>query len=431
MLQTTTRTDLRAIAREAYVFTLPLVAMESFRRRRMTLGPMNDMFHARKLLHFKSRHITAPNNDTLYSNAWLDLRQGPAMFDLPPTDERYVSVAVMDMWTDNIAILGTRTTGGNGGRFTIIGPDASAEGIEGPVVRSTTPICWVLARILVTGPEDIAAARAVQDGLVLKMAPPPNAQADDPAQGTRTAAWAEYFAQAADLLRLHRPRATDMGVMQRIAPLRLNATDGFDPARFSTEEAEEIAAGVSDARRAIEGGMIMAEGGDGWLDPKTGLGFYNQDYEFRARVAVGGLGALTLEEATYYPATSFGSQPLDGRQMMHWHIPADRQIPVNAFWSLSMYEPTEDGELFFIENPLSRYAIGDRSPGLTRNADGSLDIWIGHAPPGPDREANWLPAPCGPYTLLLRAYFAKPELLEGRYTIPVPQPVHWEEETPK
>ncbi|OWU83120.1 hypothetical protein ATO6_19860 [Oceanicola sp. 22II-s10i] len=424
-----TTAGLTAIAREAYTFTLPLVAMESFRRRRMALGPMNDMLHARKLLHHKSRHITAPNNDTLYSNAWLDLRKGSAEITLPETGERYISVAVMDMWTDNIAILGTRTTGGEGGSVTIIGPDASAEGIAGPVIRSTTPICWVLARILVTGPEDLAAARAVQDGFTLTMPPPPNDPAGDPSQGTRTAPWPEYFAQAAELLTLHSPRATDIGVMRRIAALGLDAPGGFDLDRFSPDQAAAIAAGVAEARRALEGGMIMAGDGDGWLPPKPGLGFYHQDYEFRARVAIGGLGALTLEEATYYPARSFDGAPLDGRRAMRWHIPADRPIPVNAFWSLSMYEPTGDGELFFIDNPLSRYAIGDRTPGLTRNPDGSLDIWIGHDSPGPAREANWLPAPAGPYTLLLRAYFAKPDLLEGRYAIPDPQPVTLEEET--
>jgi len=175
--------------------------------------------------------------------------------------------------------------------------------------------------------------------------------------------------------------------------------------------------------------MFISADGDGWLDPKAGLGFYHEDYEFRARVAIGGLGALTLEEATYYMAQSFNGRPLDGRQMLRWHIPADRPIPVNAFWSLSMYEPPEDGELFFIENPLSRYAIGDRTPGLRRNADGSLDIWIGNEHPGSEREANWLPAPAGSYTLLLRAYLAKSELLEGHYSIPVPQPATLEEET--
>ncbi|MWB76647.1 DUF1254 domain-containing protein [Pseudooceanicola sp. 216_PA32_1] len=423
-----TTLDLRSIAREAYIYTLPLVAMESFRRRRMALGPMNDMMHARKLLHFKSRLITAPNNDTLYSNAWLDLRRGPAVVSLPETGERYFSLAVMDMWTDNLAILGTRTTGSSGGRFTIIGPDAPTEGIEGPIVRSTTPICWILARILVSGPEDLAAARKVQDALTLDMPPPPNDLGGDPAGGTRSAPWQDYFAQAADLLALHRPPATDTGLLSRIAPLGL--VHGFDPSHFSPREAEEIAAGVAEARRSIEGGMIMSEG-DGWLQPKTGLGFYNQDYQFRASVAVGGLGALTLEEATYFPAYSFGGTALDGRRPMRWHIPADRPIPVNGFWSLSMYEPTEDGELYFIDNPLSRYAIGDRTPGLQRNADGSLDIWIGHDSPGPDRESNWLPAPAGRYTLLLRAYLAKSELLEKRYAIPEPQPATLEEETPK
>ncbi|MGY9036667.1 MAG: DUF1254 domain-containing protein [Rhodobacterales bacterium] len=421
--------DLRTMARDAYAFTVPLVTMESFRRRRMGLGPMNHMFHSRKLLHFKSRHITAPNNDTLYSNAWLDLRHGPAEISMPETEDRYTSLAVMDMWTDNVAILGTRTTGGDGGTFTIVGPDASTEGINGPVVRSTTPVCWVLARILVTGPEDLAAARAVQDGMALRMPPPPNEPPGDPTQGTRNDPWEDYFKQASMLLEIHRPRATDMGLMARIAPLGLTVPGGFDSSRFSQAECEEIAAGVAEARRALEGGLSASPDASGWQDPKAGLGFYHQDYDLRARIAIGGLGALTLNEATYYFAHSFEGRSLDGAQLMRWHIPADRPIPVNAFWSLSMYAPTDDGELFFIENPLTRYAIGDRTPGLVRNTDGSLDIWIGHDNPGAAREANWLPAPAGTYTLLLRAYLAKSELLEGHYDIPEPQPVHLEEET--
>lgn len=427
MLKDTITAEFRDIAKEAYIFTLPLVAMESFRRRRMGLGPMNDMFHSRKLLHAKSRHITAPNNDTLYSNAWLDLRQGPAVIALPETGDRYISLAVMDMWTDNIAVLGTRTTGGDGGTFTIIGPDAPIEGTAGPAIRATTPICWVLIRIIVTGPEDVPIAHAIQDAITLDMPPPPNAPAGDLAKGTRTAPWQEYFTQAAELLALHPPRATDQGVMRRIARLGLDAPEGFDPGRFSADEAEEIAAGIAEARQMLEGNMFMSEGSDGWTPPKSSLGFYHQDYSFRASVAIGGLGALPLEEATYYHAQGFEGRALDGRRPMRWHIPADHPIPVDGFWSLSMYEPTEDGELFFIQNPIDRYTIGDRTPGLEVNPDGSVDIWISHDRPGPEREANWLPAPAGPYSLLLRAYLAQSRLLDGRYQLPVPTPVTKEE----
>ncbi len=115
--------------------------------------------------------------------------------------------------------------------------------------------------------------------------------------------------------------------------------------------------------------------------------------------------------------------------MRRLRIPGDRPIPVRAFWSLSLYEPTGDGELYFIENPIARYAIGDRTPGLKRSADGSLDIWIGHDSPGPGRESNWLPAPAGPYVLILRAYHPEPELLDGRHPLPEPEPIELEETT--
>ena len=112
----------------------------------------------------------------------------------------------------------------------------------------------------------------------------------------------------------------------------------------------------------------------------------------------------------------------DGGASWRLHFPADRLIPVHAFWSLSMYEATKDGQFFFTKNPLNRYSIGDRTPGLTMSGDGSLDIWIGHENPGTDKASNWLPAPQGPFALLMRAFLPKPELLEGRYRLPPVSP---------
>lgn len=290
------------------------------------------------------------------------------------------------------------------------------------MVRCPTPIVWALARILVTGPEDLEAARAVQDETLLEAPPPPNTPAGDPAEATRMADWPEYFAQAARLMAVNRPRATDLGVMRRFAALGLD--DGFDPARFSPAEAEEIAAGVAAARARMGTGLAgRSETDDGWVPPPRSLGNFGQDYVSRARVAVAGLGALPLDEATYYIASSFAGRTLDGGRALRWTIPADAPLPVDGFWSLSMYQPTPEGELFFTENPIARYAIGDRTPGVTRNADGSLDIWIGHDDPGGDRTRNWLPAPEGPYQMILRAYLPRPELLEGRHALPEPVPV--------
>jgi len=112
----------------------------------------------------------------------------------------------------------------------------------------------------------------------------------------------------------------------------------------------------------------------------------------------------------------------DGAKAWRLHFPADKLIPVDSFWSLSLYEATADGQFFFTDNPIHRYAIGDRTPGLTYGADGSLDIWISHEPPGEDKQGNWLPAPAGPFALFMRAYSAKPALLDGLYRLPAVQP---------
>jgi len=411
---------LQAAAREAYIYTLPLVAMESARRRRIAQVGVNKLFHARRLLDHRSRQITAPNNDTLFTEAWLDLRHGPVRFELPPTGDRYISLALMDMWTNNFAVTGTRATGPEGVAFTLIGPEQSAEGIAGHVIRATTPIVWALARILVTGRDDLEAARSVQDAITLDAPAIDPAPVEDPRRGSRLSPWPEYFALASRLLGISRPPVTDLAVLRRITPLGLG--DDFDPADFADTQARTIEAGVADARAWIA--WQSADGREpGWLGPPPGLGLPGQGYATRATIAAAWIGALPLLEATYFRASHVGNGRLDGTRPMRLHIPADRPIPADGFWSVSMYEPTADGEYFFTENPISRYSIGDRTPGLAWNADGSLDIWIGAENPGAGREPNWLPAPPGPYHLILRAYLPRPELLDGRYLPPEPQPI--------
>ena len=113
-----------------------------------------------------------------------------------------------------------------------------------------------------------------------------------------------------------------------------------------------------------------------------------------------------------------GGGLFDGTKAWRLHFPADQPLPVKSFWSLSLYEATADGQFFFTDNPLDRYAIGDRTPGLITNADGSLDIFMGPDNSGPGRESNWLPSPAGPFALFMRAYLPKPELLDGHYHLP-------------
>ena len=406
-------TNLKAAARDAWLYALPLIEIATTRARGMALGhTMGAFTHVRSLANPRHRAVTTPNNDTLYSTAQLDLSAGPVTLTLPAAGDRYLSVALMDAYTNNFAILGTRTTGPDGGAFRLIGPGEAGGGEN--VIRAPTDHVWALARILVDGPHDLEAAREVQAGLSLQgpASTPPGPFA------ARSAPWPEYFASAAALMAANPPPAMDLALIRRIAPLGL--LEGFDPTRFSAAEAAEIEAGVAEARQdARRGGLGGASFVQGWSYPSARLGDFDQDYAYRAAVALSGLAALPPAEAMYMRAKGdLRGDLFDGAKAWRLHFPPGGRLPVNSFWSLSLYEATEDGQFFFTDNPLNRYAIGDRTPGLTHNADGALDIWIGHEDPGPERRANRLPAPAGPFALFMRAYLPKPELLDGEYRLP-------------
>jgi hypothetical protein len=408
--------DLKAAAREAWLYCLPLIEMAGTRARATGLSPagkpagVNEFRHSRNLAGPASRAVTTPNNDTLYSSAWIDLAAGPVTVTLPATGPRYFSLALMDMFTNNFAVLGARTTGGEGGTFVIVGPrDAAPAG----AIRSPTPWVWALARTLVDGPADLDAARAVQDGLTIRGRP---GRIPDEGAG-RAAAWSEYFQHAQLLLAENPPPATDAAVFRRIRPMQLRPGHGFETARFADTEVGEIEAGVAEARAALAGQKGAQHVENGWVYPKADLGDFGQDYLYRAAVALGGLAALPVAEAMYMrPMAPDGGFVFSGG---HYRLSLPAALPVDGFWSLTMYEATPQGQFFLTENALSRYAIGDRTPGLVRDAAGGLDIWIGREDPGGARSSNWLPAPAqGPFALTLRAYLPKAELLDGRYRLP-------------
>jgi hypothetical protein len=282
------------------------------------------------------------------------------------------------------------------------------------VVRIATPHAWLLARTLVDGPDDLPAVHKVQDAL--KLEGPTGASY--PAFAARQAPALDYFASLARLLAADPPPATDRALFARIAPLGLTARGGFDPSRFDAAARAEIEAGVTEAREALRGAPL-GRPVQGWIYPPANLGLYGQDYGFRAAVALAGLAALPLAEATYpHPAGEQGRM-FSGPGPYRMHFPKGGLPPVDGFWSLTMYEATPEGQFFLVPNAARRYAIGDRTPGLKTNPDGSLDIWIARSDPGPERRSNWLPAPAsGPFTLSLRAYLPRRELLNGSYRLP-------------
>jgi hypothetical protein len=400
-------------AGEAWLYTLPLIEINATRARGAARGArLNTLNHVRNLSNHEARDVTTPNNDTLYSSAQIDLSHGPITLSLPDIGDRYFSLALMDAYSNNFAILGTRTTGPKGGLFQLIGPNDAASGDH--IIRSPTVNVWALARILVDGPEDLNAARALQAAFSIQG---PNIESRTEF-ATRSSTWTSYFASADALMVTNPPPATDIGLLRRIAPLGIGK-GLFDPDGFNTEQAAAIESGITAARQSVRGtATSKAKIIDGWSYAANELGNFGQSYGYRAAVALGGLAALPLVEAMYMTARNGKGSLFDGNQNWQLHFDADKLIPVNSFWSLSLYEATPEGQFFFVDNSLNRYAIGDRSSGLTYNKDGSLDLWIGQENPGKTRESNWLPAPGGPFALFMRAYLPTSDLLEGNYQLP-------------
>lgn len=407
---------LAAAARDAWIYGLALVENAATRQEVIaTRTPANRLLHMRGLTTPKNQFVTTPNNDTLYSRSWLNLSNGPVRVTLPRTGTRYISVAFMDMYANNFAILGTRTTGGDGGTFTIVGPQSPSN--DPLAIRSPTPWVWMLIRVLVDGDSDLPAANQIQNGFRVDG---PAAAYPTRIYAKRDAPWDAYFETVQALIVENPPPATDARFFAGIAPLGLGAQGGFDPKRFGSAQRADIEAGVAAARTLMRTARRQGAVVDGWIYPKADLGDFGQDYLYRAQVALGGLGALTRVEAMYMrPLGADGRIPFDSAVPWVLRLPADRLPPVDSFWSLTMYQATDDGQFFFFDNPINRYAIGDRTPGLVRDPRGGIDIYMTRDRPAGARAANWLPTPpSGRFGIVFRAYLPRAELLDGLYALP-------------
>ncbi len=403
------RPTLRVAARELALYCLPLIEMAGTRGRAFGAGLTANRFrHVRNLTTASTQKVTQPNNDTLYSTAWLDLSAGPVRITLPQTGERYMSLALMDMFTNNFAVL----RGGAPRQVIIVGPRAP----DTPgAIRAPTDWVWALGRTLVTGPADLPAVHAMQDGLIAE-----GAAHRVPVSGPpRDAPWPDLFAGVARLLADTPPPAADQRWLAR-ASAGLIEGGSFNPARFTSRDGDEIAAGLAEALEIARRGDEAGERRGGWLYPRPALGRFGTDYRYRAQIALSGLAALPVEEALYLRALSpDGGSEIDSRQAWRLRLPFAARPPVEGFWSLTIYEVAPSGQAFLIDNPLHRYAIGDRTPGLA-DAGGVIDILISAAPPPPSSQSYWLPAPTSgrPFLLSFRAYRPAAAMIEGRYRLP-------------
>ena len=432
------RIDAHQLGVEAYLYLYPLVTMEVSRRQVTNVAagqlpgraPMGQFAHIPAFPAADFKAVVRPNFDTLYSSAWLDLSKGPVVLSALDTGGRYYLLPVYDMWTDVFAAPGWRTTGTQEQHHALIPPGWSGSLPAGvSPVQAPTPSVWIIGRTQANGPADYEAVHQVQAGYAVtplaRWGQPPASppfQADPavdmttpPLDQVEAMPAAEFFALAAELMKVHPPHPTDFSILARIARIGLRPGSSFDPGQLEPK----INAALDTVPKAAQDLMTqtfprLARVTNGWSMNTDTMGVYGNFYLKRAIVARVGLGANQPEDAIYpvLVADADGA-PLDGANHYLCHFAAGELPPVDAFWSVTMYD--EHG--FQTANPIDRFAIGDRDP-LAYNSDGSLDIYIQHTSPGPDKEPNWLPAQPGLLGITMRLYAPHPEALDGRWNPP-------------
>jgi hypothetical protein len=424
------------VASDAYIYGYPLVTMEATRRVvtnvaqvEGTRGPMGQIIKMRSYPDASYRDVTAPNADTLYTTAFFDVGDEPWVLSVPDMKGRYFLLPFLDGWTNVFAVPGSRTTGTQAQTFVISGSGWSGAVPAGMTeLKSPTAIVWLLGRIYCTGtPEDYAAVHALQDQFKLQplstwgtdYTPPPGKV--DPAVDMKTSvrdqvnrlSTHEYFTLLADLLKRNPPTPADAAAVARFKNIGLEPGKSFD-AKSLDSRWEARLPQLSFDRMMLQLASLKRE--NGWLfTTKTGV--YGTDYVQRAFVTVVGLGANRPQDAVY-PMSQRASllEAYEGDRNYTLRFGKGELPPVKGFWSLTMY----DEQMFFVANPINRYSMSLRT-NPKFEPDGSLVIYIQNESPGPDKEANWLPAPKGKFNLMLRLYWPDendPSILDGSWAIP-------------
>jgi len=435
--------DVHTIGLEAYSYFYPMISMELTRRQLTNIeagvmpgrGPMNTFSHVRQFPPADFRVVVRPNFDTLYSSAWLDLADGPMVVSAPDVAGRYYLLPMLDMWTDVFAAPGWRTSGTGAGQWAVTPPGWVGDlpaGVE--QIPAPTPVVWIIGRTQTNGAADYAAVNAVQDGFTLRPLsswgaadPPPLPplvvdpgidMQTEPLHQVNNLSMVEFLTLAAQLLAVYPPHVTDWSQLARLRRIGIVPGQPFDPSALSQEVLAALetvpAAGLAHLKELVP---TMARVSNGWGMNTDTVGVYGNFYAKRAAVTLVGLGANQPEDAIYpLQQVDADGRPATGADSYVLHMDAGQLPPVDAFWSVTMY----DEEGYQIANPIDRFALGDRDP-LQYNDDGSLDVWVQTESPGPGKESNWLPAPKGPLFLCLRLYGPKPEALDGRWTPPALQ----------
>ena len=446
------RAAARSVGLTAFVYGYPLTELyrtcrlqtepQAQRRPGASAGsdvraPINTLHHAPRPSTSEDRDVVTPANDLLYTMSWVYLGDGPMLLTVPASARhpgRYFVLPLYDAYTENFENLGPRNCNPDGEVVVLVGPEGTVpESLQGHrVVRCPTNLVWLICRILAGDESDWPAARALQAEIKLEPAPgtpvgrrpaaiehwmgePVDAMAAAFENGEPAAQVApRFFTNVCHALAEAPGRVEDQGLVAWLRQGGLAPDADFSWETLDEQVREGLVEGFADGVN-----MVAAVGSNrkpkSWLmTPATGR--YGSEFLGRARTAYLGLGALATDEAVYASAHFDAQQePLDGQRRYVLQFEAGDLPPVDAFWSVTLY----DSDRFLYGNAIQRHAIGDRTPGLRFEADGSLQLELGHVQPADTR--NWLPAPAGRFYLILRMYHPRDGFKS--WAIPAVRPV--------
>src|SRR5580700_9875979 len=443
--ESATEQEAYAIGVDTYLYFYPLITMEITRKQISNIepgkgfgGPMNSFVNIPEYPTADMRVVVRPNFDTLYSSGWLDLTKEPVIVSVPDTGGRFYLLPMLDMWTDVFASPGWRTTGTAAGNFIIVPPgwrpdlkDRLIDQLPKDTQRIDAPTAyvWIIGRTKTDGPQDYDAVHKIQAGYkitplsqwgktpdpvrvkidpTIDMKTPPKIQVDTMPAG-------KYFAYAAELLKLQPPHITDEPIIAQMKRIGIEPGKSFDIDKVSPALKKALEATPEDAQKLMEWKTpTLARVANYWSMNTDTMGVYGNYYLKRAIVAQLGLGANLPEDAIYpLNLADEAGKPLDGASKYTIHFDKGATPPVNAFWSLTLY----DSHGFQVANSLNRFAVSSWMP-FKYNPDGSLDLYFQNENPGTDKEVNWLPAPNGPFNLTMRLYSPKSDALTGKWNPP-------------
>lgn len=437
-LQAVTPAEVRAIAKEAYIYGYPMV--DSYRIQYAYFvdpqdpeykAPWNQIKNMPRVFTPDDKAVQTPNSDTPYSMLGLDLRAEPIVLTVPAIEKsRYYSIQLIDAYTFNFAYIGSRTTGNEAGSFLIAGPAWTGETPPNvkQVIRSETELVLAAYRTQLFAPDDLDNVKKVQAGYQVRPlsaflgqpAPQPAPKIDfiKPLTPQTQKSSLEFFNILNFVLRFCPTVPSEQELMARFANIGVGAGKHFDAAKLTPETKQAIEAGIADAWSDVAALKKRVDAKEITSGDTFGTREYlKNNYLYRMAAALLGIYGNSKQEAMYpvYMVDSDG-QKLSGSSRYTLRFAADQLPPVDAFWSLTMYGLPDS---LLVANPLNRYLLNSPMlPSFKRDADGGLTLYLQHESPGQDLEANWLPAPPGPFMAVLRLYWPQAAALDGTWNAP-------------